>query len=157
MLARLVNFIAKCKLSEFAIGVCHSKKMYCDRTNVRSKLLLPNLVGHCPMSDSNLQPCCYGNMICFPSPRRIKFPKNQELQKRFVSQAQYFFVAVCCFLICPTLENMVRKQCFLVRPPLESMARKQCFLVCLPLGAMARKHCQCFLVCALWANVAMRK
>jgi hypothetical protein len=31
-----------------------------DRTNVRSKLLLlghlPNLVGHCPMSDSNLQP-----------------------------------------------------------------------------------------------------
>ena len=61
-----VNFIAKCKLSEFAIGFCHSKKMYnvtiffCDRTNVRSKLLLlgrlPNLVGHCPMSDSNLQP-----------------------------------------------------------------------------------------------------
>jgi hypothetical protein len=56
--------IAKCK---FAIGFCHSKKMYnvtiffCDRTNVRSKLLLlghlPNLVGHCPMSDSNLQPC----------------------------------------------------------------------------------------------------
>jgi hypothetical protein len=34
---------------------------FCDRTNVRSKLLLlghlPNLVGHCPMSDSNLQPC----------------------------------------------------------------------------------------------------
>ena len=34
-----------------------------DRTNVRSKLLLlghlPNLVGHCPMSDSNLQPCSY--------------------------------------------------------------------------------------------------
>jgi hypothetical protein len=28
MLERLVNFIAKCKLSEFAIGVCHSKKMY---------------------------------------------------------------------------------------------------------------------------------
>jgi hypothetical protein len=22
---------------------------------------------------------------------------------------------------------------------------------------MARKHCQCFLVCALWANVAIRK
>ena len=46
--------IAKCK---FAIGFCHSK----NRTNVRSKLLLlrhlPNLVGHCPMSDSNLQPC----------------------------------------------------------------------------------------------------
>jgi hypothetical protein len=48
-------------------GFCHSKKMYNvtiffrDRTNVRSKLLLlghlPNLVGHCPMSDSNLQPC----------------------------------------------------------------------------------------------------
>jgi hypothetical protein len=66
MLECLVNFIAKqCKLSEFAIGFCHSKKMYvtiffCDRTNVRSKLLLlghlPNLVGHCPMSDSNLQP-----------------------------------------------------------------------------------------------------
>jgi hypothetical protein len=34
---------------------------FCDQTNVRSKLLLlghlPNLVGHCPMSDSNLQPC----------------------------------------------------------------------------------------------------
>ena len=66
MLECLVNFIAKCKLSEFAIGFCHSKKMYvtiffCDRTNVRSKLLLlghlHNLVGHCPMSDSNLQPC----------------------------------------------------------------------------------------------------
>ena len=65
MLECLVNFIAKCKLSEFAIGFCHSKKMYVtiyfsDRTNVRSKLLLlghlPNLVGHCPMSDSNLQP-----------------------------------------------------------------------------------------------------
>jgi hypothetical protein len=28
MLERLVNFIAKCKLSEFAIGFCHSKKMY---------------------------------------------------------------------------------------------------------------------------------
>ena len=41
MLECLVNFIAKCKLSEFAIGFCHSKKMYvtfflCDRTNVRS-------------------------------------------------------------------------------------------------------------------------
>jgi hypothetical protein len=67
MLECLVNFIAKCKLSEFAIVFCHSKKMYnvtiffCDLTNVRSKLLLlghlPNLVGHCPMSDSNLQPC----------------------------------------------------------------------------------------------------
>jgi hypothetical protein len=66
MLECLVNFIAKCKLSEFAIGFCHIKKMYnvtiffCDLTNVRSKLLLlghlPNLVGHCPMSDSiNLQ------------------------------------------------------------------------------------------------------
>jgi hypothetical protein len=54
-------------LSEFAIVFCHSKKMYnmttfflCDLTNVRSKLLLlghlPHLVGHCPMSDSNLQP-----------------------------------------------------------------------------------------------------
>jgi hypothetical protein len=35
-------------------------QIVCDRTNVRSKLLLlghlPNLVGHCPMSDSNLQP-----------------------------------------------------------------------------------------------------
>jgi hypothetical protein len=34
---------------------------FCDRSNVRSKLLLlghlPNLVGHCLMSDSNLQPC----------------------------------------------------------------------------------------------------
>jgi hypothetical protein len=69
MLECIVNFIAKCKLSEFAVGFCHSKKMYkvtnffCDRTNVRSKLLLlghlPNLVGHCPMSDSNLQPCLY--------------------------------------------------------------------------------------------------
>ena len=67
MLECLVNFIEKCKLSEFAIGFCRSKKMYdvtiyfFDRTNVRSKLLflghLPNLVGHCPMSDSNLQPC----------------------------------------------------------------------------------------------------
>jgi hypothetical protein len=66
MLECLVNFIAKCKLSEFAIGFCHSKKVcvtnfFCDLTNVRSKLLLlghlPNLVGHCPMSDSNLQPC----------------------------------------------------------------------------------------------------
>ena len=64
LLECLVNFIAKCKLSEFAIGFCHSKKcinFFCDRTNVRSKLLLlghlPNLVGHCPMSDSNLQPC----------------------------------------------------------------------------------------------------
>ena len=68
MLECLVNFIAKCKLSEFAIGFCHSKKnvccnltiFFCDVTNVRSKLLLlghlPNLVGHCPMSDSNLQP-----------------------------------------------------------------------------------------------------
>ena len=67
MLECLVNFFAKCKLSEFAIGFCHSKKnvayvtiFFCDRTNVRSKLLLlghlPNLVGHCPMSDSNLQP-----------------------------------------------------------------------------------------------------
>ena len=65
MLECLVNFIAKCKLGEFAIGFCHSKKMnnvtivFCDRTNVRSKLLLlghfPNLIGHCPMSDSNLQ------------------------------------------------------------------------------------------------------
>jgi hypothetical protein len=67
MLECLVNFIAKCKLSEFEIGFCHSKKMYnvtiyfSDGTNVRPKLLLlghlPNLVGHCPMSDSNLQPC----------------------------------------------------------------------------------------------------
>jgi hypothetical protein len=66
MLECLVNFVANCELSEFAIGFCRSKKMYnvtiffCDRTNVRSKLLLlghlPNLVGHCPMSDSNLQP-----------------------------------------------------------------------------------------------------
>ena len=65
MLECLINFIAKCKLSEFAIGFCQSKKMYvtiffCDQTNVQSKLLLlehlPNLVGHCPMSDSNLQP-----------------------------------------------------------------------------------------------------
>jgi hypothetical protein len=66
MLECLVNVIAKCKLSKFAIVFCHSKKMYnvttffCDLTNVRSKLLLlghlPNLVGHCPMSDSNLQP-----------------------------------------------------------------------------------------------------
>ena len=35
--------------------------IFFDRTNVRSNLLLlghlPNLVGHCPMSDSNLQPC----------------------------------------------------------------------------------------------------
>jgi hypothetical protein len=28
MLECLVNFIPKCKLSEFAIGFCHSKKMY---------------------------------------------------------------------------------------------------------------------------------
>ena len=28
MLECLVNFIAKCKLSEFAIGFCHGKKMY---------------------------------------------------------------------------------------------------------------------------------
>ena len=28
MLEYLANFIAKCKLSEFAIGFCHSKKMY---------------------------------------------------------------------------------------------------------------------------------
>ena len=79
MLECLVNFIAKCKLSEFAIGFCHSKKMYngtiyfSDRTNVRSKLLLlghlPNLVGHCPMSDSNLQP----NLVprLFPPARRV--------------------------------------------------------------------------------------
>jgi hypothetical protein len=30
MLECLVNFIAKCKLSEFAIGFCHSKKNVCD-------------------------------------------------------------------------------------------------------------------------------
>jgi hypothetical protein len=66
MLECLVNFIAKCKLSEFAIRFCHSKKcdiFFCDLTNVRSKSLLlrhlPNLVGHCPMSDSNLQPCIW--------------------------------------------------------------------------------------------------
>ena len=39
MLECLVNFIAKCKLSEFAIGFCHSKKMYvtnffCDRIKI---------------------------------------------------------------------------------------------------------------------------
>jgi hypothetical protein len=41
-----------------AKNVCDN--FFCDRTNVRSKLLLlghlPNLIGHCPMSDSNLQP-----------------------------------------------------------------------------------------------------
>ena len=63
MLECLVNFIAKCKiLSEFSIGFCHSKKCSCNVTiYFFSKLLLlghlPNLVGHCPMSDSNLQPC----------------------------------------------------------------------------------------------------
>jgi hypothetical protein len=61
------KFYCKMQIGEFAIGFCHSKKMYnvtiffCDLTNVRSKLLLlghlPNLVGHCPMSDSNFQPC----------------------------------------------------------------------------------------------------
>jgi hypothetical protein len=42
--------------------------IFFDRTNVRSNLLLlghlPNLVGHCPMSDSNLQPCKGVAMIC---------------------------------------------------------------------------------------------
>jgi hypothetical protein len=67
MLECLVNFIAKCKLVNFQSDFVTAKKMYnvtiffCDLTNVRSKLLLlghlPNLVGHCPMSDTNLQPC----------------------------------------------------------------------------------------------------
>jgi hypothetical protein len=56
----LVSFIVKCKLNEFAIGFCQSKKMYNVTIYFFSKLLLlghlPNLVGHCPMSDSNLQP-----------------------------------------------------------------------------------------------------
>ena len=30
----LVNFIAKCLLSEFAIGFCHSKKMYNVKNNI---------------------------------------------------------------------------------------------------------------------------
>jgi hypothetical protein len=46
-------------------NVCDN--FFCDRTNVRSKLLLlghlPNLVGHCPMSDSNLQPCKRSDII----------------------------------------------------------------------------------------------
>ena len=67
------KFYCKMQIGEFAIGFCHSKKMYnvtiffCDLTNVRSKLLLlghlPNLVGHCPMSDSNLQPCLGHNVF----------------------------------------------------------------------------------------------
>ena len=87
MLECLVNFIAKCKLREFAIGFCHSKKMYnvtiffCDRTNVRSKFLLlghlPNLVGHCPMSDSNFQPCFH----CTSSLMFVKY-----LHSRFFDQ-----------------------------------------------------------------------
>jgi hypothetical protein len=57
MLECLVNFIANCKLSEFAIRFCHSKKMYSVTIflwsdQCRSKLLLlgylPNLVGRCP-------------------------------------------------------------------------------------------------------------
>jgi hypothetical protein len=59
MLECLVNFIAKYKLSEFAIGFCHSKKMYVTIFFVIRPMsdqnYLPNLVGHCPMSDSNLQ------------------------------------------------------------------------------------------------------
>ena len=71
MLECLVNFIAKCKLSEFAIGFCHSKKMYNvtiffgDLTNVRSKLLLlghfPNLVAdivRCPTVICSPECCC---------------------------------------------------------------------------------------------------
>ena len=43
MLECLVNFIAKCKLSEFAIGFCHSKKMY--------NVTIFFVIG--PMSDQN--------------------------------------------------------------------------------------------------------
>ena len=60
-LSKLSEFAIK--LSEFAIGFCNRTIFFCDRTNVRSKLLLlghlHNLVGHCPMSDSNLQPCYF--------------------------------------------------------------------------------------------------
>ena len=34
MLECLVNVIANCKLSEFAIGFCHSKKMYNDNVTI---------------------------------------------------------------------------------------------------------------------------
>jgi hypothetical protein len=66
MLEYLVNFIANCKLSEFAIRFCHSKKQFswqffCDLTNVRSKLLLlrhlPNLVGQCATVICSLVGC----------------------------------------------------------------------------------------------------
>jgi hypothetical protein len=71
MLECLVNFIAKCKLSEFAIGFCHSKKMYnvtiffviwamSDQNYFCSDICqIYSVVKHCPMSDSNLQPCLW--------------------------------------------------------------------------------------------------
>jgi hypothetical protein len=53
-------------MSEFAIGFCHSKKMYnvtiifvigpMSDQNYFCSDICKNLVGHCPMSDSNLQP-----------------------------------------------------------------------------------------------------
>jgi hypothetical protein len=46
----LVNFIANCKLSEFAIGFCHSKKMY--------NVTIFFVIG--PMSDQNY----FGSDIC---------------------------------------------------------------------------------------------
>ena len=67
MLECLVNFIAKCKLSEFAIGFCHSKKMYnvtiffchgsdqCPIKITFARTFAKSDIVRCPTV--NLQPC----------------------------------------------------------------------------------------------------
>ena len=70
------KFYCEMQIEWICNRILSQQKMYsvtiffCDRTNVRSKLLLlghlPNLVGHCPMSDSNLQPWGRGVNIQFP-------------------------------------------------------------------------------------------
>jgi hypothetical protein len=86
MLECLVNFIAKCKLIEWICIRILSQQKKCMwqyffyLTNVRSKWLLlghlPNLVGHCPMSDSNLQPWYHAHCTipCYSMPYRNWYP-----------------------------------------------------------------------------------
>jgi hypothetical protein len=78
-------------------NVCDN--FFCDRTNVRSKLLLlghlPNfIVGHCPMSDSNLQPCSVYRDPGNQPLRYTIFPPQLE-NINFVACSQSKYLLTC--------------------------------------------------------------
>jgi hypothetical protein len=119
MLECLANFIAKCKLNEFAIGFCHSKKMYnvtiffvIGPMSDQNYFCLPNLVGHCPMSDSNLQPCLLNNkhfyFSCISLNTACKFKCYISNSKLVLSKCNDLYFTAIAF-IAFTLHEI--KQC----------------------------------------------